>query len=292
MWSGGQPVKYGVGMGGEAEKVADMEAVEAAAPEPAIEPLHVLDPISIEWLECLEIADGAHVAEIGNSSKSILGWLSAKVGGGEVVAAWSDGEAPDVKGLGNVKSKKADVAKKPLDEGTFDAVYARGILMSADNPDEVLNNVWESLKVGGRLLIEEFDCSVLRPVGSDENSIELVERWLAGLTPEGEAGPDLEIGSKLLNLVDCAGFDVERHEIRQNKAVGGDTLALFWKDMIPGAQQEIAGNLDKKAFGKLPTYLKDSSKRLAQLLADPEVAFYTPARHFVLGRKVAIDPKK
>lgn len=246
-----------------------------------------LDPLTIEWLSDIDIAAGSRVAEVGTGSLAIDVWLSKKVGEkGSVFVASASGRSNSGTGLKNLKVQKVDLEKGAICSAGMDLVVARTTLMNAERPLVVLENIWDSLREGGYLAIEEFDCSGVSQAPGCQDSIELVERWKAGFTPDDmRVTPDLLYGGRLVSDLDAAGFDILRREIRQQLSKGGDAMAGFWSETVPSVQAELADTLDPEVYGGLASILKDNSQRLGELLGDPSVAFYDAFRVFVLAQK-------
>lgn len=119
------------------------------------------DPASIRQLEHVGVTEGWSCLEVGGGGGSIARWLSDRVGpSGNVLVTdinprWIDA------GATNVELRRHDITCDPLPEEAFDLIHARLVLLHLPDHDQVLRRMLKSLKPGGWLLIEDFDCTWL-----------------------------------------------------------------------------------------------------------------------------------
>jgi SAM-dependent methyltransferase len=123
------------------------------------------DPATIRRLEDIGVTHGWRCLEVGAGAGSIARWLSDRVGPtGLVVAADMDprflGPLSDV---ANVEIRRLDITCDPLDDGLFDLVHCRMLLMHLDDPSAALRRMAAALRPDGVLLVEEPDNSICAP---------------------------------------------------------------------------------------------------------------------------------
>jgi SAM-dependent methyltransferase len=119
------------------------------------------DPVSIRQLEHVGVSEGWSCLEVGGGGGSIARWMSNRVGpAGNVLVTdinprWLDARSS------NIELRRHDITCDPLPEQAFDLVHARLVLLHLPERDQVLQRLLRSLKPGGWLLIEDFDCTWL-----------------------------------------------------------------------------------------------------------------------------------
>ena len=124
----------------------------------------LFDPGTIRHLTELGVAEGWHCLEVGAGGGSIATWLCDRVGAaGHVVATDIDPRFLDDADRPNLEVRRHDIASEPLEEGAFDLVHARLVLVHLPERETALRRIVRALKPGGWLLIEEFDSLSMRP---------------------------------------------------------------------------------------------------------------------------------
>jgi 2-polyprenyl-3-methyl-5-hydroxy-6-metoxy-1,4-benzoquinol methylase len=117
-----------------------------------------LDPASIRYLEGLGIGEGWQCLEVGGGGGSLTEWFSRQVGpAGRVVA--TDINTPFLEALdfANLDVRVHNIIEDQLEQGAFDLVHARGVLVHLSQRDTVLERMVSALKPGGLVLVEEPD---------------------------------------------------------------------------------------------------------------------------------------
>ena len=122
----------------------------------------IYDPQTIRHLETLGVDCGWSCLEVGAGSGTIARWLADRVGPkGHVLVTDVDtrfleplrGPALDV--------RAHNVGSDPLPDAEFDLIHTRLVLMHVRERDTALARMVSSLKLGGWLLVEEYDtCSI------------------------------------------------------------------------------------------------------------------------------------
>ena len=165
------------------------------------------DPATIRYIEGIGIAEGWRCAEVGAGAGSIARWLANRVGQFgkvEVIDITTeylrDLEAP------NVEVRQQDIVAKPLDEGAYDLVHAKILLMHLPEREKVLQQFAAALKPGGYLVVEECD---IRSIQRSDPPSPLLTRAAAALeTFFYFGGADPGYGMKLLPAVRRTGLQV------------------------------------------------------------------------------------
>lgn len=123
------------------------------------------DPATIRYLEQIGVREGWTCAEVGAGAGSIARWLSNRVGHfGKVHAI--DIETAYMAGLSapNLEIRQQDITTTPLDEGAYDLVHSKILLMHLPDRERVLGEFAKALKPGGHLLVEEADIRSIQRV--------------------------------------------------------------------------------------------------------------------------------
>ena len=132
----------------------------------------VSDPASRRRLLAIGLQAGWRCLEVGPGAGSIMTWMGEAVGPtGQVVAVdlnpkfLSEAERP------NVSVVRADIRTTQLPRQSFDVVHARYVLIHLPDYEEALTKMFDSLKPGGCLVLEEPDFSASRGVTGDEQEL-------------------------------------------------------------------------------------------------------------------------
>ncbi len=171
---------------------------------------HLFDPTTFRHLEGLGVGPGRRCCEVGADGASVVSWLAEKVGqAGRVGATDIDTSRLTPAARTPVDVRVHDVgAREPPGEG-FDLVHARLVLVHVPDRERALRSVIESLRPGGRLLIEDAD-PVLRPLicpGEHGPEQRLASRLRQGFRKlPADRGADLSYGRKLPRLLRESGL--------------------------------------------------------------------------------------
>jgi ubiquinone/menaquinone biosynthesis C-methylase UbiE len=123
------------------------------------------DPATIRYVESFGIAEGWRCAEVGAGAGSIARWLSERVGStGQVVAVDIDTKHLMDLTAPNVEVREQDITVTPLEEGAYDLVHAKILLLHLPARERVLHELAAALKPGGYLLVEEADIRTIQMV--------------------------------------------------------------------------------------------------------------------------------
>ena len=122
------------------------------------------DQVTIRQLEQIGVSAGWSCLEVGGGGGSIARWLARQVTpGGHVVVTdidprWLESGYPDI------ELRRHDIVVDELEEDSFDLAHERLVLIHLPERDRALRRMIDSLRPGGWLLIEDFDCTWL-PLG-------------------------------------------------------------------------------------------------------------------------------
>ena len=169
--------RYGV-----REDEADIERVRLAMLAQA------RDPVTFALLDRVGVEPGMHVLEVGAGTGSVSAWLAERVGPrGRVMSTDVDlrfhAEMPS-----NVIVRHHDVTSDRLPSEHFDVVHARAVIQHLPERTDVLARLFEALKPGGAMVIEdgamlEFaEQSLPEPYGS-------IHRLIAGASHDARRDP-------------------------------------------------------------------------------------------------------
>ena len=165
------------------------------------------DPATIRYLEQIGVRQGWRCAEVGAGAGSIARWLSNSVGQfGKVVAV--DIETSYLEGMSapNLEVRRQDIAGTPLEQGAYDLVHVKILLMHLPDRERILGELVAALKPGGYLLVEESDIRSIQRV--DPPSPLLTRAASALETFFYFGGADPGYGMKLLPAMHRTGLKV------------------------------------------------------------------------------------
>jgi SAM-dependent methyltransferase len=118
------------------------------------------DPFSCGILQKLGVEEGWRCLEVGGGTGSVADWLKERVGDrGRVVV--TDIETRWLEPLAgpNLEVRRHDVVTDPLEPEAYDLVHTRLVLMHLPERKAVLAKLYESLRPGGWLVVEDYDLS-------------------------------------------------------------------------------------------------------------------------------------
>jgi ubiquinone/menaquinone biosynthesis C-methylase UbiE len=212
------------------------------------------DPVTRAHLAATGLGPGWNCLEVGGGGGSVAAWLADQVAPDGAVTATDI--APDrLAGAplpANLRVLRHDIVHDPLPEGAYDLVHARLVLLHLPERVDVLARLVRSLRPGGRLVLEDFDC-----------------RWTPVLAAPGPAAADLFhlVHNAFLDLLAHAGADL-RWGSRTYQALRDANLcevtATTYSQVWPGAGPAIA--LHRANTVQLRGELLDSGITAQQLL--------------------------
>ncbi|MDR3617443.1 MAG: methyltransferase domain-containing protein [Candidatus Obscuribacterales bacterium] len=118
----------------------------------------IFDKVTFAHCQRLGLSPGWNVWEVGAGGTSVVQWLADRVGSsGTVTATDIDVSWASTAIAGNVAISKHDVVSTPLQEGFFDLVHTRLVLVHVPERQTALQNMIRALRPGGLLLLEDAD---------------------------------------------------------------------------------------------------------------------------------------
>jgi SAM-dependent methyltransferase len=166
------------------------------------------DPVTRQRLADVGVGPGWRCLEIGAGGGSVARWLAERVGPtGSVLATDINprliGAMPS-----NVDVRVHDIVADDLPPDEFDLVHARLVLLHVPQRRRALERILHTLKPGGLLVLDEFDCTYIPVLAApDERSRALFAKGVDavhGLLTE--AGADIAWGRNAYPAMAAAGF--------------------------------------------------------------------------------------
>lgn len=104
----------------------------------------------------LGVAPGFHCLEVGAGGGSVARWLAEQVGpSGRVVATDINTRYIEPMKRPNLEVRTHNILTDELEEGAFDIVHCRTLLIHFREPERALKRMIRALRRGGALLVEE-----------------------------------------------------------------------------------------------------------------------------------------
>ncbi|MFK4150192.1 methyltransferase domain-containing protein [Streptomyces sp. NPDC004065] len=170
----------------------------------------LFDPTTFRHLDALGVAPGGRCWEVGAGGTSVVDWLARRVGPeGRVVATDIDTSLVAAAARPNVEVRVHDVGAEEPPGEDFDLVHARLVLVHVPDRERALRSMIESLRPGGRILLEDAD-PALQPLpcpdehGPAEALANRLRRGFRRLL--ADRGADLSYGRTLPRLLREAGL--------------------------------------------------------------------------------------
>jgi SAM-dependent methyltransferase len=171
----------------------------------------LFDPVTFRHVDHLGIDAGMRCWEVGAGGPSVPLGLAERVGpAGTVIATDIDVSWTREIAGGVIEVLRHDVAAQPPPPGGFDLVHARLVLVHVTDRAQALRRMIQSLRPGGRLLLEDADPE-LQPLSCPDESgpeQQLANRLRSGFrTLMAARGADLAYGRTLPRLLREAGLN-------------------------------------------------------------------------------------
>lgn len=195
------------------------------------------DAATFRHLAALGVGPGHRCLELGAGTGSVACWLSERVGAtGRVVAVDRDTRWLDALRRDNLEVRGADLTEAgTIEEGAYDLVCSRLLLMHLPRRQEVLRRMVRALRPGGCILVEDFDCFSAGVAHPPSEALDRAAVAL-GLTFQA-AGANPWYGRELPGALDDAGAeDVEMEAtvgVVRCGTPGAEVLALVIEHLGP-----------------------------------------------------------
>jgi SAM-dependent methyltransferase len=204
------------------------------------------DPVTRRRLSAVGVAAGWRCLEIGAGGGSVARWLASRVGpSGSVLATDINprlvGSVPS-----NVDVRVHDIVADDLPANEFDLVHARLVLFHLPQRERALQRIMRALKPGGRLVLDEFDCTYCPVLAapSESGRALFIKGTNAIHSVLAEAGADIAWGRNAYAAMAAAGFvDLELASWSQSWVGGSTGAALHEVNLRQVGDQLFARNL-------------------------------------------------
>jgi SAM-dependent methyltransferase len=239
----------------------------------------VFDPATRRHLAATGLGPGWSCWDVGAGGGSVAVWMAKQVGPqGAVFATDVNVDRIAYEGLPRLQVRKHDIVTDPVPEATYDLVHARLVLVHLAQRLDVLQRLRASLKVGGWLVIEDFDEVLYFWPDAETDADRLVHRVR---TAFGELlrgrGADTTYPRRLPRLM---------RELRLG-SVGGEAHTMFIAGGSAGSGIERA-NLGQVGGLAVDRGLlsKADVDEFVRILSDPEFICSLPLMVSAWGRRV------
>jgi SAM-dependent methyltransferase len=222
------------------------------------------DPVTIAHFERIGVGEAWSCLEVGGGGGSLGAWLGERVGPvGSVLVTDIDPRWMGFATAPNVQVRQHDIVNDQLDEGRFDLVHARLVLLHLPERLRALARMVAALKPGGWLLIDDFDCSWLPFVPNcreDSDArlfLKVAEAFHQVLE---ECGVDIAHGRGFYPMLLAQGLVNVQVDGHMQVWPGGSPGALLWRANIEQLRAQLV------ADGLLS---EEEVKRFCRLVEDP-----------------------
>jgi SAM-dependent methyltransferase len=185
----------------------------------------IYDPHTIRHFETLGVACGWRCLEVGAGGGTIAKWLADRVGPtGYVLVTDVDTRFLEPLRGPTLDVLAHDIGSDPLPDAEFDLIHTRLVLMHVRERDAALARMVSSLKVGGWLLVEEYDTCSIRPDPTLSSGEVLLQTHGAMLRLLEDGGVNRRYGRLLSGLLRESGLT----------SVGASAQLFMWQSGSPG----------------------------------------------------------
>lgn len=183
------------------------------------------DQTTRRYLRTLGLRKGLRCLEVGPGAGSIARWMAERVGPkGKVVAADINPRFLQNNEIPNLDVRRHDIANDPVEVGSYDLVHARLVLMHIPEPMRALERMVDSLKPGGRILVEDGDLLTPQVVSENHPDSEVFLRVMEATMRYMRATHtfDAHFGRQVPKMFQQLGLTDVDNEVTLRVARGGD----------------------------------------------------------------------
>lgn len=185
----------------------------------------IYDHGTVRHLEGLGVGSGWHCLEIGGGGGTIAKWLADRVcPTGYVLVTDVDTRFLEPLRGPTLDIRAHDIGSDPLPDAEFDLIHTRLVLMHVRERDAALARMVSSLKVGGWLLVEEYDSCSIPPDPTLSSGEVLLQTHVAMLRLLEDGGVNRRYGRLLSGLL-------RKSELT---SVGASAQLFMWQSGSPG----------------------------------------------------------
>jgi SAM-dependent methyltransferase len=195
---------------------------------------HHADPTSAGRLKATGVGTGWNCLEVGAGRGSVARWLAKQVGpSGRVMALDLETSLLEDLDEPNIDVVCGDVLDVDLQEGSFDLIHTRLVLMHIPERERAIERMVSLLRPGGWLVVEELDWMAVVSDGNPER-VELFQAF-------NEALPtiDFECGRAVLGELREAGLIDTTADFRVDVVEGATPLALWEQLSIQALADQV-----------------------------------------------------
>ena len=236
-----------------------------------VEDIH--DPLSVRQLDTIGVGEGWRCLDAGAGGGSVTRMLAQRVGAtGSVLAIDLDTSLLEGLADGCVEVRAHDLLGEPLQDGGFDLVNVRLLLMHLPTRLEALRRLAAAARPGGWVTAMDPDLTTVELIGA---SLTWERAWSVFLDALVAGGWDPGYGRRLGRELRAAGLvDVEATQIG-SCGPGGSPLLMLLSLTIERLRERMLGlGADAEQI--------DEARRL---LEDPANTFTAQTTHTAHGRR-------
>ena len=208
------------------EYVFDNAGAQTSGRFGALEAMY--DGVSFRHLAPL-VLPGSRCLEVGGGSGSIALWMAERVlPHGRVLATDLDTRFLEALSAPNLEVRRHDIVNDPLEEGVYDVVHTRLVLVHLPERLAVIDRLVGALKPGGHLVLQEFDSRSMEPNPSVAPAESLLKTQTAMWDLMTSRGVDVRFGRELFPLLRKRGLielSAEGHVVMNTGNSPGADLA-------------------------------------------------------------------
>lgn len=188
------------------------------------------DPRTFYRMAALGVGPGWRCLEVAAGGGSVVRWLAAETApSGGVVATDIDPRFLTKLDLPNVEVRLHDIVNDDIEQGAFDLVHCRALLLHLPERRRALQRMYDAVRPGGWLFVEDLDVTTIRAADSTHPEAakfdRLQERNVAFFASLGIFDPSN--GRRLRSMMEE--FDLEARGQAGHTATvrGGEPAARF-----------------------------------------------------------------
>lgn len=222
-----------------------------------------MDPVTIPRLEARGVAEGWNCLEVGAGGGSVARWLAQRVGpGGTVLATDINTRFLRDLDMPNLEVRQHDIVSDDLEEGRYDLVHCRALLVHLADPEKTLGRMGAAVRPGGWLLVEEPDYGLLGAANPRHPSAELFNATgQAVMDVLRKKGMDPYFGRRVRDVVEGLGFVDVGHEAVVGISRGGEPRAKFglMSVQVVAGGMVAAGLVSEEQYARFQRLVEDRS---------------------------------
>jgi SAM-dependent methyltransferase len=213
----------------------------------------IADPITTRRLTDLGVGPGWRCLDVGAGDGSVARWLARRVGSkGHVVATDLNPRFLAGHALANLEVRRHNLLEDELEPAHYDLVHCRAVLQHLPDPVRGLRRLFDALRPGGWLCVEELDGGSLGAADPSHPRAVAFDRTTRVVCAAMQAkGPiDLAFGRRLAALVEGLGVLDLGHDGVTWAGRGGSPAARFsqMSDQLLRGRFVAAGVLTEADF--------------------------------------------